>query len=83
MPLSEYTGRRPRGANRSVRISRAVKHHRWQPDGEPSEPCANCGIDLSLHERHVLVTLVEDDFGDAARRYLCDESCLREWVGKS
>ncbi|KTG09860.1 hypothetical protein AUR64_09530 [Haloprofundus marisrubri] len=80
MPLSEYTGRRPRGASGGATISRAVRHHHWQPNGEPTEPCANCGHDLSLRERHVLVTLVEDDVGDAARRYLCNETCLREWV---
>ncbi|WP_425498528.1 DUF7576 family protein [Haloprofundus halobius] len=45
--------------------------------------CANCDRDLSLHERHVRVTLIEDDFGDAARRYLCNESCLNEWVGET
>ncbi|QCJ47707.1 hypothetical protein [Haloprofundus sp. MHR1] len=80
MTLSEYTGRHPRDASGGVRIGRAVRHHHWQPNGTRSEPCANCESTLSLHERHVLVTLVEDDFGDAVRRYLCDERCLREWV---
>ncbi|WP_224269714.1 DUF7576 family protein [Haloprofundus salinisoli] len=83
MTLSKYTGRHPRDANDGVRIGRAVQHHHWHPNGTRSEPCANCESTLSLHERHVLVTLVEDNLGDAARRYLCNETCLSEWVDET
>jgi hypothetical protein len=82
MPLSDYTGRHPRGTESTAQISRVVRHHHWDPSEDTSHPCANCGKDLSLRERHVLATLVEDRLGDASRRYLCNEQCVREWVGE-
>ncbi|WP_101296335.1 DUF7576 family protein [Halegenticoccus soli] len=86
MALSDYAGRTPRGYDGDTTIGRVARHHRWGIGGETRGDCVNCGTELRLHERHLLVTLVtgasgETDPGD--RHHLCDERCLREWLGES
>lgn len=78
MALSDYTGLSPAGEPGSS-IRRVSRHHHWNFGDGIETGCACCGAGLNLRERHVLVTL-EDDDGADGRRYLCNESCLRNWI---
>lgn len=78
MALSKYTGRTPADDERV--IGRVSRHHQWTVADDDHETCAQCDTELSLDERHLLVTLRARPGGGATRRYLCDESCLGEWV---
>jgi len=80
MVLSAYTGRSPVDDDRT--IGRVSRHHRWTVDGDLRDRCGHCGGELTPAERHLLVTLRASAPLDDARRYLCDETCLREWVGE-
>ncbi|MFB6126439.1 MAG: hypothetical protein ABEJ79_03960 [Halolamina sp.] len=77
MTLSEYTGRAlPDDEEGTVR--RVTAHHRWTPAAEAYESCRNCGLDVRLRERHVLVV---SEVGDAVERsHLCNEGCIAEWL---
>jgi hypothetical protein len=84
MALSEYTGATPRDYDSDTIIGRVARHHVWDLSDESSEACANCGVDLLLQERHLLVRLQRDGHtsrATAERHYLCNEACIREWVG--
>lgn len=83
MALSEYTGRSPEGDDETV-IGRVSRHARWDIDEPTRDTCTNCEAELSLGDRHLLVTL-RARLGSRVdeRRYLCNESCLREWVDES
>ncbi len=82
MALSEYVGMTPRDGD-GASIDRITRHHRWTLRGDTTETCPACGDPLPLGERHVLVTVSGGhgrSLGD--RHYLCDETCLSEWVGE-
>lgn len=81
MSLSDYTGTTPPGFDESAQIQRINYHRLWDQRGESIEPCANCGTDLRLSERHIVVRLrLSPDDDQEAARYLCDERCLHTWV---
>lgn len=83
MTLADYVGRTPPGSEEGTRIDRVTAHHVWEMDHESTATCANCGAELSLGERHLLVRLVaRSTTGPVDRQYLCDERCVREWVGE-
>jgi hypothetical protein len=77
MALSDYTGRSP-GDGSEASIRRVSRHHHWDLGNGVEGDCAYCGAALNLKERHVLVTL--EGAREEGRRYLCDESCLRDWI---
>ncbi|MFC5368298.1 DUF7576 family protein [Salinirubrum litoreum] len=84
MALSEYTGATPREYDSDTTIGRVARHHVWDLTDESSEACANCGVDLLLQERHLLVRLRRNGRSSRTgveRHYLCNETCIREWVG--
>jgi hypothetical protein len=84
MALSEYTGATPCDYDSDTIIGRVARHHVWDLTDESSEACANCGVDLLLQERHLLVRLTRESRrarGGEERHYLCNETCIREWVG--
>jgi hypothetical protein len=81
MTLSDYTGLTPASEPELV-VGRVAQHHRWTMDDTETAHCPHCGTTLDLHERHLLVTLSEETGAlPAGRRYLCNERCLREWLG--
>jgi hypothetical protein len=84
MALTDYVGRAPPDGEDGTRIDRVTAHHVWNVDHESTAACANCGAGLRLSERHLLVRLVSrSTTADVDRRYLCDEQCVREWVGET
>jgi hypothetical protein len=81
MALTDYVGRAPAGEAEGTRIDRVTTHHVWDVDPESTAACANCGTEVSLAERHLLVRLVSRSRTPTVdRQYLCDERCVREWV---
>jgi hypothetical protein len=76
MALADYAGRSPQHEE-SATVARVSRHHKWSTEGASRSDCAWCGAELDLHEGHVLATLTGGD----GRRFLCDETCLREWLG--
>jgi hypothetical protein len=83
MALSDYTGATPHDCEAGTTIGRVARHHVWNLGEESTGTCANCGGDLRLQERHLLVHLDRTrPPADGERRYLCNESCVREWVGE-
>lgn len=77
MSLTEYVGRSH--PEEEATVAHAATHYRWTPGGRSRGECRNCGAELELSERHVLVTLSRPFAGDA-RRHLCDESCVAAWL---
>ncbi|ESS07485.1 MAG: hypothetical protein A07HB70_00024 [uncultured archaeon A07HB70] len=84
MALADYVGRAPPEGADGTRIDRVTAHRVWNLESETTATCANCGTGLSLGERHLLVRLVSRSAtADLDRRYLCDETCVAEWVGET
>jgi hypothetical protein len=79
MPLSDYAGRTP-GDGPAGEIRRVSRHHRWNVDGRAAADCARCGAAIDLGERHLLAVVDDGHGSDDLRRYLCDETCLRDWI---
>ncbi|MEF8818546.1 MAG: hypothetical protein V5A31_03385 [Haloferacaceae archaeon] len=83
MVLKDYVGLAPGDGPDGARIDRVTAHHVWAVEGSSTAACANCGTGISLDERHLLVRLVSRERTPRVdRRYLCDEGCVREWVGR-
>lgn len=83
MVLTDYVGCAPADGPDGAQIERVTAHHVWAVDHESTAACANCGTGISLDERHLLVRLVTRERSPRIdRRYLCDERCVREWVGR-
>jgi hypothetical protein len=80
MALSEYTGRTPRGYDQETTVERVAPHQRWDVDGERQGDCSNCGEELQLREKHLLVTLTRKPGRNAERHHLCGQPCLDEWL---
>ncbi|MFC6724277.1 hypothetical protein ACFQE1_07800 [Halobium palmae] len=80
MGLAEFTGLTPSGYEERT-IERVSRHHRWDVDREAWSDCTNCGSELRLRDRHLLVTLGPGTDLETDRVHLCDERCLTEWVG--
>ena len=80
MEFSKYVGLTPRDYDQTTTVERVASHHRWDVDVERCGDCSNCGTELNLRERHLLVTLTERSGRDGGRHYLCGQSCLDEWV---
>jgi hypothetical protein len=79
--LSDYTGLTPESEPELV-VGRVAQHHRWTMNDTETTRCRQCETTLDLHERHLLVTLSKESRSlPAGRRYLCNERCLREWLG--
>ncbi|UIP00244.1 hypothetical protein Hbl1158_02415 [Halobaculum sp. CBA1158] len=77
MTLKQYLGQpHPDG---DATVVRASTHYRWTPGERSLEACPSCGAELTLSERHVLVTLSRPVGGDE-RRHLCDERCVDAWL---
>ena len=82
MALSEYVGETPRDRDGAV-IDRITRHHRWDVHDDAVATCPSCGSRLPLHERHLLATVSGGSVSAPEdRHYLCDEACLRAWVGE-
>ncbi|MFC7097563.1 DUF7576 family protein [Halobaculum marinum] len=78
MTLSEFVGRsHPDGG---ATVAHAATHYRWTPGRSTRGRCPQCGAELELSERHVLVTLSREIGGDD-RHHLCDEACVAAWLG--
>ncbi|MFC4358741.1 hypothetical protein ACFO0N_12390 [Halobium salinum] len=82
MGLAEFTGLTPTGYDEGTRIERVSRHHRWDVDREAWSDCTNCGSELRLRDRHLLVRLGPGRGHEAGRVHVCDERCLAEWVGQ-
>ena len=82
MALTDYVGEAPPDTDSGLVVERVTAHHRWDPNTDASERCSNCGRELDLAERHLLATLASRSYARAERRYLCDERCVREWIGR-
>jgi hypothetical protein len=80
MALSKYVGLTPRGYDQNTTVERVASHHRWDVDVERQGDCSNCGKELQLREKHLLVTLTERPGRDAERHHLCGQPCLDEWL---
>ncbi|SHH67421.1 DUF7576 family protein [Halobaculum gomorrense] len=78
MTLREFVGRcHPNG---NATVAHAATHYRWSPGSRTRSRCPNCGTELELSERHVLVALSGEIGGDD-RYHLCDEACVAAWLG--
>lgn len=82
MGLSKYVGRTPRGYDSNTTVERVASHHRWDVDAERRGDCSNCGTELELREKHLLVALAEPSSRDGERHHLCGQSCLDEWISE-